>query len=113
MSAILAIIKEVKPSILPNLAIGTTKWILSDKSADLAGIVNQIFPDLPIFAANLNFAHFKYPGLTAYEQGIVKEGVGAGGATIAMLWTNSKVNLINMYEKLEKDYARLLELRDK
>jgi len=111
MSAILAIINEVQPRVLANIAIGTTKWIISDKSADLPGIVNQISPDVPIFAANLNFGQFKHPGLNAYEQGIVKEGVGAGGAIIATLWANSKMNLKKVYEKLENDYAKLLEQR--
>ncbi len=112
MSAILAIIKEVQPRILSNVAIGTTKWIISDKSADLPGIVNQISPDIPIFAANLDFGRYKHPGLNAYEEGVVKEGVGAGGATIAMLWANSKMNLDQMYKKLENDYMKLLNQRE-
>lgn len=108
MSAVLAIIKELSPKVLRNIAIGTTKWIISDKTSDLPGIINQISPDVPIFAANLNFSKFSHPGLLAYEQNVVKEGVGAGGATIAMLWTNNKINLTKFYEKLEQNYLKLL-----
>ncbi len=113
MSAILALIKEIQPKILSNIAIGTTRWIISDKSTDLPGIVNQISTDVPIFAVNLNFGQFKYPGLLAYEQNVVKEGVGAGGATIAALWKNSSLNLNKIHEKLGNNYAKLLEQMEK
>ncbi len=111
MSAILALIKEIQPKILSKVAIGTTRWIISDKATDLPGIVNQISPDVPIFAANLNFGQFKYPGLLAYEQNVVKEGVGAGGATIAALWKNPNLTLTQINEKLEENYVKLLDLK--
>ncbi|MEM1590211.1 MAG: TIGR00303 family protein, partial [Candidatus Bathyarchaeia archaeon] len=54
MAALLAIVKALKPLVLDNLAIGTTKWIVSDKTADLPGLVHQI-ADVPVLAVNLNF----------------------------------------------------------
>jgi NaMN:DMB phosphoribosyltransferase len=34
-------------------------------------------------ATQLNFSHSRYPQLQIYEEGFVKEGVGAGAAAIA------------------------------
>ena len=36
-------------------------------------------------AANLDFSASRHPALHAYERGLVKEGVGAGGACLAAL----------------------------
>jgi len=38
---------------------------------------------LPLLATQLDFSASKYPVLQAYQQGFVKEGVGAGGCAIA------------------------------
>jgi NaMN:DMB phosphoribosyltransferase len=37
----------------------------------------------PLLATQLSFANSRYPQLQAYEQGFVKEGVGAGAACLA------------------------------
>ena len=109
MSAILALIKSIEPNILKNVAVGTTRWILSDKEADLRGIINQINPNIPILAANLNFSKMKYKGLRAYEQGVVKEGVGAGGITIAsILSSNRKITIHQIHQKIESNYKELI-----
>ncbi|HBC40438.1 MAG TPA: TIGR00303 family protein [Pseudanabaena sp.] len=64
------------------IAIGTTRWVAEDptgKTIDLALAVQ----DVPLLATELSFANSKFPKLRAYEQGFVKEGVGAGGTAIA------------------------------
>jgi len=38
-----------------------------------------------VLAADLDFSQSRHMGLRAYEQFLVKEGVGAGGACIAAL----------------------------
>ncbi|MHA1723779.1 MAG: nicotinate mononucleotide-dependent phosphoribosyltransferase CobT [Promethearchaeota archaeon] len=108
MAAIIVIIKALEPSILENIAIGTTRWIVQDSQTDLKGIIDQIAPDLPIFAANLDFSAMKYDGLKAYERGIVKEGVGAGGITLATLLSHEKtMDMETILSKIEENYAKL------
>ena len=108
MGAILAIIKALNRNVLDNIAIGTTKWIIKDESSDLKGIINQI-ADVPILAADLDFSQSRFEGLKAYEKGIVKEGVGAGGAAIAAV-TKSKGLITKeiLIEEIEKNYVRLV-----
>ncbi|MGC8937066.1 MAG: nicotinate mononucleotide-dependent phosphoribosyltransferase CobT, partial [Candidatus Methanomethylicaceae archaeon] len=84
MCAVLCLIKSVLPSVMHNLAIGTTKWIVEDRSSDICGLVSQI-GNVPIIAADLDFSASKFSGLRAYELGVVKEGVGAGGSSIAAI----------------------------
>ncbi|MBE9008268.1 TIGR00303 family protein [Fortiea sp. LEGE XX443] len=69
----------------PNqVIVGTTRWVAEDPTGgtiDLALSLDKIIP--PLLATQLSFAHSRYPQLQAYEQGFVKEGVGAGAAGIA------------------------------
>ncbi len=57
MTAVLAIVNAINKRILSNIAIGTTRWITGDKTADLKGIVSQI-ADVPILAARPRFQRF-------------------------------------------------------
>jgi len=108
MSAILAVVKALKPDVLCNVAIGTTRWVVSDSSSDLRGIVGQI-SDVPILAADLDFSGSRFDGLKAYEQGIVKEGVGAGGAAIAaMAKLEGAVTKDLLLREIERNYALLM-----
>ncbi len=78
----------------PNqVVVGTTRWVAEDPSADTAGLAeligqhfqaqNQALVVPPLLATQLNFTNSRYPQLQRYEQGFVKEGVGAGGCAIA------------------------------
>jgi len=108
MSAVLAVVNALKPDILCNVAIGTTRWIISDCSSDLKGIVSQI-SDVPILAADIDFAQSRFGGLKAYEKGIVKEGVGAGGAAIAaMAKLGGAVTKDMLLKEIERNYALLM-----
>lgn len=76
------------------IIVGTTRWVAEDptgKTVDLALAVQ----DVPLLATQLSFAKSKFAKLRAYEQGFVKEGVGAGGAAIAahlyQNWTQEKL----------------------
>ncbi|MEM4298514.1 MAG: TIGR00303 family protein, partial [Nitrososphaerota archaeon] len=86
MCSILSILKALDPKTLDRLAIGTTRWIVSDKTSDIRGMVSQI-ADVPILAANISFEKSRFSGLREYERGVVKEGVGAGGAVITAVAT--------------------------
>ncbi len=67
-----------------NTAIGTTSYVAEDRTANLAEMVAEIF-DIPILVARLRLGQSEIPGLRAYAEGFVKEGAGAGGASIACM----------------------------
>jgi NaMN:DMB phosphoribosyltransferase len=74
-----------------SVVVGTTRWVAEDPSGatvELAQLINKgektqnnVSP--PLLATQLSFADSRYSQLQAYEQGFVKEGMGAGGASIA------------------------------
>jgi uncharacterized protein (TIGR00303 family) len=108
MGAVLAVVKALNPDVLCNVAIGTTRWVISDSSSDLKGIVAQIF-DVPILAADIDFSSSRFEGLKAYEQGVVKEGVGAGGAAIAaMAELEGAITKEMLLKEIERNYALLM-----
>jgi uncharacterized protein (TIGR00303 family) len=108
MSAVLAVVNALNSDVLCNVAIGTTRWVISDRSSDLSGIVAQI-SDVPVLAADLDFASSRFSGLQAYERGVVKEGVGAGGVAIAaMAKVGGAVTKDMFLKEIEKDYALLM-----
>ncbi|MEA5549797.1 TIGR00303 family protein [Anabaena cylindrica UHCC 0172] len=73
------------------IVVGTTRWVAEDPTGatvDLAlslgkNSINWGQETPPLLATQLSFANSRYPQLRAYEQGFVKEGVGAGAACIA------------------------------
>ncbi|MBD2513446.1 nicotinate-nucleotide--dimethylbenzimidazole phosphoribosyltransferase [Nostoc sp. FACHB-973] len=74
-----------------EVVVGTTRWVAEDPTGatvDLALSIaksssTQIATTPPLLATALNFTDSRYPQLRAYEQGFVKEGMGAGAACIA------------------------------
>lgn len=111
MTAVLAVINALEPKALCNVAIGTTRWVAKDKSSDICGIIKQ-FCDVPVIAADLDFGPSKYPGLRIYETGLVKEGVGAGGASIAaMAKTGGAVTKDILLKEIERNYASLMNAK--
>lgn len=65
-----------------QVVVGTTRWVAEDPTGDTVGLAREI-GGVPLLATQLSFASSRYPQLRAYEQGYVKEGVGAGGCAIA------------------------------
>lgn len=111
MGAVLAVVNALNPKVLGNVAIGTTRWIVSDKTSDLKGIVNQI-ADIPIIAANLDFSSSRFTGLQAYEAGVVKEGVGVGGTAIAaMAKSEGAITKETLIEEIERNYEKLMQTK--
>lgn len=76
-----------------NVVVGTTRWVSEDSSGDTPGLA-QAVGSVPLLATQLNFTASSYEPLRAYEQGYVKEGVGAGGCAIAVHlhcgWTSTQ-----------------------
>ncbi len=91
-----------------NVIVGTTRWVAEDASGDTIGLA-QIIGTVPIVATQLNFSNARYQQLCAYEQGFVKEGVGAGGCAIAAClyqgWNLTQ--LLQAIETLADRYAAL------
>ena len=108
MAAVLALVNSLNQDILDNLIIGTTRWILNDRNSDINYLISNI-ADVPVLASDLNFSKSKYNGLKAYEAGVVKEGVGCGGASIAaILKSNGRISKISLQKEIEKNYAKLV-----
>ncbi|MEH1853521.1 MAG: TIGR00303 family protein [Nostoc sp.] len=74
-----------------EIVVGTTRWVAEDPTGatvDLAlnlgkTSLTESGRTPPLLATHLSFADSRYPQLRAYEQGFVKEGIGAGAACIA------------------------------
>ena len=64
------------------IVVGTTRWVVEDPTGNTVDLALDV-GDVPLLATALSFATSQFPQLRAYEQGFVKEGVGAGGAAIA------------------------------
>jgi len=111
IGAVLAVINALEHDVLNNVAVGTTRWIVTDKTADLKEIITQI-ADVPILAADLDFGQSRFDGLKAYEAGVVKEGVGAGGAAIAaMVKSRGSITKEVLLREIERNYEHLLGSR--
>jgi uncharacterized protein (TIGR00303 family) len=84
-----------------RIVVGTTRWVAEDATGDTVGLAETI-GDVPLLATQLSFANSQFPQLRAYEQGFVKEGVGAGGAAIAAsLYQNwTQTDLLSRVEAL-------------
>ncbi len=64
-----------------DTVVATTSWITNDtnaKTKKLAELTNA-----PLISSNIHFKESKHKGLFAYEEGHIKEGVGAGGLMVA------------------------------
>ncbi|MEM7726643.1 MAG: nicotinate mononucleotide-dependent phosphoribosyltransferase CobT [Cyanobacteria bacterium P01_A01_bin.45] len=100
-----------------EVIIGTTGWVAKDPTGDTVELAklqstnsvlsNEIAP--PLLATQLNFVNSTYPQLQAYEQGFVKEGVGAGGACISahMISEIQQYQLLELIESQLEKYSSL------
>ncbi len=88
-----------------DTVVATTSWITNDKNAKtkrLAELVNA-----PLISSNINFKESKHKGLYAYEEGHIKEGVGAGGLMVAAdLYKN--ISQQSIIEEIEKVYSQII-----
>ncbi|MCU0551466.1 MAG: TIGR00303 family protein [Leptolyngbya sp. Prado105] len=85
MLAVYALARSIAKTIPWNpeqVLIGTTRWVAEDPTGDTVGLA-QTMQDVSLVATRLSFAQSKWKPLQMYEQGFVKEGVGAGGCSIA------------------------------
>jgi uncharacterized protein (TIGR00303 family) len=111
MSAVIAILKGLgRP--LKGICIGTTTYVTNDPSANLAALVGASSSRLPVLSCDLHLGESSKPGLQAFANGFVKEGVGAGGASIAaMLKSKGKLDGKRLLRAIEKEYEASIEAR--
>jgi uncharacterized protein (TIGR00303 family) len=89
-----------------QVMVGTTRWVAEDPTGDTVGLAKML--QAPLMATQLSFAQSQYPTLRAYEQGFVKEGVGAGGCGIAAhLYQDwGQARLLQAVEAIAADHER-------
>lgn len=96
-----------------NIVVGTTRWVAEDPSGDTVALANQV-SEVPVVATQLNFSASRFPQLRAFEQGFVKEGVGAGGCAIAAhLYQGwQQPDILNAVEQTLEAYIALRDQAD-
>jgi uncharacterized protein (TIGR00303 family) len=77
-----------RSKLIQAVAIATTRWVAQEEGSDLVRLLQQLGRRWQVeplaFRCSLAFQEPCHPALASYEQGYVKEGVGAGG--LALLW---------------------------
>ncbi|NJD51554.1 MAG: TIGR00303 family protein [Candidatus Methanoperedens sp.] len=79
MVSVLSVIKHL--GLARDVSIATTRYVADDKSANFREMTEIL--GYESFAADPGFGNSRRKGLRMYENGDVKEGVGAGGAMFA------------------------------
>ncbi len=109
MCAIVAFLRHLGQNLSPDkIAVGTTRWILEDKSSDIVGLLSTIWDRYSLYVAMFSLAQVPYEGLRAYEQGFVKEGVGMGGLLVTAMMRGFSPG--NILEKVLEEYEKMLKL---
>ncbi|HEX5457106.1 MAG TPA: TIGR00303 family protein [Candidatus Nitrosotalea sp.] len=88
-----------------NTAVGTTSYVVEDQSASLVKTISQIL-DIPILVARLKLGESKISGLNSYAEGFVKEGAGAGGASIGCM-LKTGIDAKGLLDLTEKEYSKI------
>jgi uncharacterized protein (TIGR00303 family) len=83
-----------------KLLVATTRYVMEDKSSEFAALAAHI--GVETWAAPLDFSASPFSGLADYEKGFVKEGVGAGGATL--LAERAGVSAARVCERVNEIY---------
>lgn len=104
MAAVLAFANKIGFN-KDRAAIGTTSYIIYDKSANFLDIISQI-GDIPVLSVDPLLEKSQFPGLRAFSEGFAKEGVGAGGSIIASI-LKSGFSSNAFLPKMEEEYRRL------
>ena len=94
MAAVLALALALtppgqRPGLLARTGLATTRWVAHETGSDLVRLLGHLGRhwqvEAPLaFRCSLGFPPPCHPALAAYEEGYVKEGVGAGG--LAVVW---------------------------
>ena len=72
------------------ITVATTKYIAQDASSSFASLASTL--GVETYAAPLDFSASPFKGLRDYEDGYVKEGVGAGGSVLYAAWNGVDIS---------------------
>ena len=91
-----------------NVALATTSYVTNDPTANLVEMISQI-DTIPVFSVRLGLGNSKIDGLRAFADGFVKEGVGAGGASLAAM-LKIGIDSEQLLSLTEKQYRDIISL---
>ncbi|MBV8883963.1 MAG: nicotinate-nucleotide--dimethylbenzimidazole phosphoribosyltransferase [Chroococcidiopsidaceae cyanobacterium CP_BM_RX_35] len=113
MLAVYALMQAItREYILPwqpeQVVVGTTRWVAEDTTGHTVELA-QMVAGVPLLATQLSFAASRHTQLRAYEQGYVKEGMGAGGCCIAAHLTQGldQAQLLQIIETMAERYSAI------
>lgn len=89
-----------------RIATATTRWVARDPTADVGALYDEI-GGFTAVAADLDFSAAEFEPLRHYERGLVKEGVGAGGAAVTCL-LRTRCTAATLTAGIERLYGDLL-----
>lgn len=104
-----ALLMKLLGTELRNACIGTTRYVRDDTTSDLAGLAKIVSAELPVLSCDLHLDKSQKSGLRAFSQGFVKEGVGAGGASLAAMLKSRKITGTGLMKAIEKQYESCIE----
>ena len=109
MTAVLCLLKAMQIP-LDGICIGTTSYVRNDRTSDILELVRSICENVPILSVELGLEFSRKEGLRMYNNGIVKEGVGAGGAAISsILKSKGNLNSTSLLHSIEIEYEISIE----
>ena len=100
MAAVSQIVKRLSPD--AEVHIATTRYVAEDATADIVEISST-----DVIASDPGLGDSTKAGLRAYEEGFVKEGVGAGG--VALLAYRKGYTKEQFLREVERDYRIVIE----
>ena len=103
MMAVAAMIRDMRDT--REMLVATTKYVANDKNGCFAAYGEKI--GVECYAAPFDLSKSKYPGLSDYEKGFVKEGVGMGGAAWYAIHNDATMESITA--QAEKLYADMVK----
>jgi len=105
MAAAAALLKTYLRRPLSDVVISTTRWLMEDPTSDMEGLVKEVCPEATLVEVKLDFTGSPHEGLSYYERGFVKEGVGAGGTAFLALLKGHE--LTDLHQAIYDEYGRL------
>ncbi len=108
MGAVLALLKAMGRLDTRKVSVATTRWIVGDGSANMERIVSEVGDGVELIVSRVNLSSSRFEGLRRYEEGYVKEGVGAGGTMV--LAEMMGVDPARIAETIDQEYERLVRL---
>jgi NaMN:DMB phosphoribosyltransferase len=75
-----------------EITVATTKYVMNDRTTSFSELAEKI--GVETYSAQLDFSSSPFTGLSDYEKGYIKEGVGMGGSVLYASWNGVGVDEI-------------------